>query len=680
MRRKYITKQDDIKDCGAASISSIIKYYGGYVPLETLRIDTFTNKEGTTAFHIVNTLKKYGFQAYGIRYEENVNILKEKIVLPAIAHVLINNLQHFMVIYEINKEDNTLLVMDPASGYKTLTISEFLLIWTKVLIICEPQGKIPKCKESSSLTSWFIKIFWQEKTIVLKILLISLFLTITSIISSFFLQITLNNLNKSLSSYLIVFGSIIILKILLFYFRYYYETILNKNIDAKVIIPFLKHIFLIPLSYLKNKSTGEIVTRVKELNSIKNLFSKIFITIFLDLSLTILTFIVIYKINHLIFYLLLIILILYLFVSLLFTSKIKNNLELLIDSETEFNASLIENIDNIESIKNNYKGKEFIANIKNKFLNYLNNNFRLENIINQQNIVQNFVEEIGVFGILALGIFLVLNHELSILNLFTLNSLIIFSIIPFKNVADLLPEIYYVKTSFNKINSFLNINEENQNKSTKFVNGDIIIKNLKFSYDNYHYVLNNTNLTIKKGEHVMLNGDSGSGKSTLCNLLFKTYTSNEGKIVIGKKNIVNYNINTIRKNITYLSQKEKIFTGTIASNILFFNKVNQNYFNKIIKICRVDEILKSKHLGLETNLNAGEYTLSGGECQRIILARALLRNSKIIILDEALSEVEETMERLIIKDILFFFKNKTIIYITHRNQQNLFDRVINLTI
>ena len=113
MQTKYIVKQNDTRDCGICCLESIIKYYNGYIPLEILRLDTNTNNNGTTAYNLIKTAKKYGFNALGKR----INKLNEKeIILPAIAHITTKKgLNHFVVIYKINK--NTVTIMDPAKGF-----------------------------------------------------------------------------------------------------------------------------------------------------------------------------------------------------------------------------------------------------------------------------------------------------------------------------------------------------------------------------------------------------------------------------------------------------------------------------------------------------------------------------------------------------------------------------------
>ena len=320
MLKKYITKQEDIKDCGASCISSVIKYFDGYVPMEIIRQDTLTNKEGTTAFHIMKALNKYGFDVAGYKIE---NIEEEMIVLPAIAHlVLQNNLHHFVVIYKIDKVKKTILLMDPARGYKTLSIEEFNKLWTNILIIMKPRHKIPKYQKPNKLFRFFWKLFLEEKKTLFKILIISILFMGISISSSFYIKLVLSNLNNYFYKIVIIFFIITILRILLEYIRTKYQNILNKNIDEKTIIPFLKHIFYLPLEYVKSKTTGEIITRIRELNNIKNLFSKIFVIAILDLFLAISAMFFIFRMNYKIFLILCLLFIVYFIISFLLKEAI----------------------------------------------------------------------------------------------------------------------------------------------------------------------------------------------------------------------------------------------------------------------------------------------------------------------------------------------------------------------
>ena len=206
-------------------------------------------------------------------------------------------------------------------------------------------------------------------------------------------------------------------------------------------------------------------------------------------------------------------------------------------------------------------------------------------------------------------------------------------------------------------------------KIKDIINKDIDIKfnNISYSYNDYDYILDKVNMMIPKNSFTILKAKSGSGKSTLCKMLFRSLTPNKGSITINDINILDYPLNTLRNNITYLSQEESIFTDTIKNNILLGEQVSSKKLDMISKICGLERIFINKPLRYETLISKENYNLSGGEKERILLARALVRNTPILILDEALSQLEETEEQRIIEEIKENYPSKTVIYITHRN-------------
>ena len=168
-----IVKQHDIKDCGICCLKSIMRYYGGDIPLETLRLDAKTNKNGTTAFNLIKTAQRYGFNAIGKKITE----IEDNKLLPAIAHVeLPNGLNHYVVVTKINK--NILTVMDPAKGIKKYTKEEFYKIWTNIILIFKPYHAIPHIKTHNTLKEITLKILKEEKTLIIKLFLINIFTTV----------------------------------------------------------------------------------------------------------------------------------------------------------------------------------------------------------------------------------------------------------------------------------------------------------------------------------------------------------------------------------------------------------------------------------------------------------------------------------------------------------------------
>ena len=161
MLKQVIVKQQDRKDCGVCCIQSILKYYNGYATLEKIRTDTFTTKRGTSAFHIIEALKKYGFDSYGTKVKKE-NFKKNLFPLPAIVHVVLNNgLNHYMVLYEI-REDKVIL-MDPSQGKKTMSFTDFFWIWSEIIILAYPKQKISCYGKEKNKLSMMISLLGREK-------------------------------------------------------------------------------------------------------------------------------------------------------------------------------------------------------------------------------------------------------------------------------------------------------------------------------------------------------------------------------------------------------------------------------------------------------------------------------------------------------------------------------------
>ena len=171
MKKDYCVRQNDLKDCGVCCLESLFKYYDGYIPLETLRIDTNTTIEGTNAYNLINAAKKYGLNGRGRKIKE----LDENILLPAIAHLRLNNgLQHFVVIYKITKKH--IYIMDPAKGYVKYTKEQFKEIWTNIILEFIPYKNIPSIKKNKSTINMLLNTLTQEKYLFTKLIIYSIIL------------------------------------------------------------------------------------------------------------------------------------------------------------------------------------------------------------------------------------------------------------------------------------------------------------------------------------------------------------------------------------------------------------------------------------------------------------------------------------------------------------------------
>lgn len=667
MNKKYIIKQNDIKDCGVCCLESIIKYYNGFIPLETLRMDTKTTNNGTTAYNLIKTAKKYGFNAIG---KKNVNLNDKNIILPAIAHIITNKgLNHFVVIYKITNKQ--VYVMDPAKGYVKIDKDDFEKTWTNIILIFKPYKKIPLYKIKNNLKKLFMSIVSNQKKLIFQIVITNIIITFISIISSYYFKVVVssieNNYINSTFFIIIIFFIINIYKIYFNYIKNNLSIYLNKNIDLLIIPEFISHILKLPLNVITSRTTGEILTRVRELNNIKELFSEIMISILLNFFLSLGSIFFLYNISSELFLILCIIALIYISVGLTTSPIILRKINDNIDLETEFNSVLSEKVDSLESIKNLSIVNKEIETLENSYTTLQENTFKYSKFTNSIITIKSIINDLGLFLISSYGIFLISQNKLSLLSLITFNTLISYFIEPIEETVDIIPKYLLVKLSVNKISEFINLDPENMGQTEKFANGDIEFHNISYTYDDYNKIIDDLSLKIEEKTHTIIKGGTGCGKSTLCKMINHNINDYRGDILIKGINIKDYSLQTLRKNILYVSQREKIFNDTILNNITLNKIVAKEELNKVLKITKVDEILKKKSMRLDSTLYDEGFNLSGGERQRIILARSLLINPQILILDESLSEVDSETEEKILKHIDIYLKDITIIYVSHTN-------------
>ena len=453
--KKYpLVRQDESKDCGVSTISMILKYYGGYVKKQDLIDMTKTNKKGTTAFNIKKTLIELGFEASGVECKLT-DIDKNNIILPCIANVTIDkSYKHFIVIYEINFNKKYLVIGDPADKIKKVTFKEFNKIFNNILIICYPIKNIP-LQQNTSLISFIKNIIIPYKKILLNIFILSLFITLFSIVTSFYTEYMINSLNFYSKNYLLfifyIFFSIHILKIISNFFRNKLLLIINQKIDLKLTIDVFNKIIKLPYSYYQNRTTGDVVSRINDLESIRDMIAKVSISTFVDLPLTLLSIIVLFLINKTLFIIGVIILILYVIIIIMFRRIFNNYISKIQRKKGEVTSFMVESISGFETIK----GTHLESNIKNKFekryVKFLKEIFNYQNLYFIQNLFKELIDNIGFLTITLVGAILVLKGSINIGSLITFTALLSYFLEPIKNIISLDTLIKESKSSLNRI-------------------------------------------------------------------------------------------------------------------------------------------------------------------------------------------------------------------------------------
>ena len=669
MFKRNLIRQDGFKDCGPTCLSMIIKHYKGYIDINELKEMCKTDKNGTTAYHLIETAKKCGFESYGVKCNlEDIN--KNNIILPCIAHVILNNsYKHYVVIKKIDYKKKKITVYDPIGTIKTYTYENFQKIFSDIIILLYPI-KVIKNIPNNSIKKFILEITKTSTKQLIQIIIISIFITLFSIIISFYLQYMVDNVNNQGKIYFIftLFLIIYIMKIISDFLRNKIIILVNQKIDFNLNYNTFKQIINLPYCYYKNNTTGEIISKINDLDVVRQVISKVAISIFIDLPLTLLSLIIMYILNEKLFIISLIIMLLYWLVLILFRNPLNEKIEDTTLAKADTTSYMVERINGYETLKGCNKEHIALKKFEDKYAALSNKIYDLDNCYNYQLLLKEIINDLGFIFIILIGILLVKDNIITIGQLLSFNSLLVYFLTPIRNIIDLDDSIKQSKIAVKKILNLYYDKKENGILDKK-MKGEIIFKNLSYTFNDTRNVLENINLKINQNSKVMVIGESGSGKSTLFKILKKYYTVPRDKVYIDNVDINDYQ----KSNIVYVSQNEILFTDTISNNIDSDNIID------ISKICLIDEIVKNNQLGYNMLIEENGFNLSGGERQRIILARALANEFDILIIDEGLSQVDINMERKILKNLFENYNDKTIIFISHRlENMDLFNQVIKL--
>lgn len=680
-----VVLQDGIKDCGICCLLSIIRYYGGEVSKEYLRELTNTTKEGVSFYNLIEGAKKIGFEAVGLTGNiENIEVNN----LPCIVHFIVNkSYKHFVVLYQINKKKHQVHLMDPAKGKKIISISEFNLLTSNNYIFLNPTKKLPIMKKK--------KVIFQKIKHIVKNYKKSLFLIILLTITSFLLNIGTSFHFKYLLDFSIQYQitnnipfisytllSLYILKNINVLLK---NILLNKwtsIFDYEITTTTYKQILLLPYLYFKNRTTGEVISRLKDINMIRSFLCNLFCIASTDImSMGIFLWImsryqpqlteIIIGISSLIGLILLI------------SNKMKKKrlIQLKI-TEDRINSNMIQGISNVDTIKGSHLEKRMSDYFSLNYKQFLERIYEFTRFTEVITFIKNNLKDMITLSIYGLGSYYCIKEKLSLSSLIVYQSFFSYYLSSYYQSISLVEEYSMFKVSLDRIEEIFLVQKDNFKNNYYYLpytlEGDIVYHDLEYKVGSKK-IFNHLNLTIKKGDKILLSGASGSGKSTLLKMLLRYIEVDYGHITLSGIDINHYHLENIRSNITYVTSEEYLFTDTIRNNIVLYKDYSEEEFEKVCKICMIDEIIKNNMIGYDSIVEENGFNYSHGERQRIILARSIIKKSNIYILDESFSGIDIEKEKRILMQIFEYLEGKTILVISHRfNNKKLYNRILKL--
>ncbi len=689
-----IRLQHDERDCGATCLCIICDNYGLYIPIAKSRLLTKTDRNGTNLYGLIDGATKLGFIAEalsGSPQELLEGINNKEISFPFIAHTVSQNaILHYIVVFGI--KNGKFIIADPARGKYTLTENDFFDIWTGYIATFEKSDTFQTTRQIQKHSLRFFQLLHSQVPTLTGILFLSMIVAAIGIIGAFVFQIIMDSMGAQnqtngialwLENHLgiegnlnltIIFASLIILYILyaiLQIIRGYLIASVSRKLDISLSLSYYNHLIELPISSIQLRNTGEYLSRFSDISNIRQAISGATVTLLFD-SLMVLACGGILAIqNPKLFGIALIMVIIYAIIVLFYRKPIERRNRNVMEQNAHVQSWFKESVDGIETLKASVAEIHAKNRARYHIHSFINAVFRTSILSVSQDVLAGLIEMVGTVSILWTGFSMVLDGKLSVGALITFYALLAYFTEPIKNLIELQPMLQTATVALDRLNDVMDTSSESLDNGADLPDNLPVnewkVNHLNFRYGNEKLTLENVSLVIQEGEKIALVGESGSGKSTLAKLFLRFYEPESGEIFCDGNNIQTKSLLSLRRSVAYVSQNTFFFSDTIKNNLKLANPTISD--DEIVKACQLSHIhnlITTLPMGYDTPLDENASNLSGGQKQRLAIARALLQKPKLLILDEATSQLDSITEAGI-KDTIFNSQEElTCIIIAHR--------------
>lgn len=675
MRYTYV-KQHDATDCAAACLAMVCLHYKKETTITRLRDMMGTDLKGTNMLGLDKCASALGFVTQAVRVDKEGFL--SKYTLPAIANVITKEgMTHFVVVFKITKK--YVIIGDPAKDLMRVEIDEFYKTFTGAMLILKPNNKFETGKlKGEKIFHRYIALLKPQMKLFVYGIVSSLIITILGIVSSLFNNILFDEIlpykqENVLKLVVIVFLGINISQVVVSFVRQWMMMHLSIKIDIPLMLGYFEHIYKLPMKFFATRKTGDITTRFSDAFTIKDVFTNIALTLILDIGMALITGVILFNMNSTLFAIIIFMTIISIILVFIFKQPYKKINEEQMQQSAVLNSQIIEGLRAVETIKGNANEEVELDNIEKEYIRSLRIGYKEGMLSNVQGIISDLISTVGNLVLMYFGIMQVIDGKITLGSFMAFNTLAGYFMEPVSNLVSLQLSLQEANISMKRFSEILDYDEEqpetqqNMYQDIEKIEGDIEIKHVTFRYGNRKPAINDVSFTIPKGKKVALVGASGSGKTTIAKLLLKYYEPENGMIMIDGVDIGEISNKSLRRAISYVPQTIELFSKSIYDNIRVSRmSATLEEVKEAAKAADAHDFIKKLPMQYYTFLEEAGNGLSGGEKQRIALARAFLKKNDFYILDESTSNLDFATENIIFNMIYNKLKKKSMLIVAHR--------------
>lgn len=648
--------QMEAVECGAAALAMVMGYHGRVVPLEQLRLDSGVSRDGSKALNIIKAARKYGFTAKGFRKE-----LEELDGVPLPA-ILFWNFNHFVVFEGIRGKK--VYINDPSSGPKVISREELDNAFTGVVLTFEPGPEFSKGGQKRSLMKSLIKRLKGSGTALTYILLAGLFLVFPGLVIPTFSKIFVDNIlvdamNHWIKPLLLGMGAAALLRGALTWTQQKYLLRLQTKMALSISAQFLYHVFQLPIEFFNQRFGGEIGSRVQINDKVAQLLSGQMATNMLNAVM-----VVFYVLLMLQYDVLLTAVGIFIALCNLLALRVASRRRVdlnqrLLQEQGKLLGTAMSGLQMIETIKATGSESDFFsrwAGYQAKVMN-AQQSFGLSTRLLSS--VPTLLTSLNNIAILGFGALRVMTGHITIGELVAFQSLMSTFITPVNEMVTLGSDLQEAQGDMNRLDDVLQYPVDPQVSSTSGegadkpekvrLDGRLQLQNITFGYSRLDPpLIEDFSISLNSGDRVALVGSSGSGKSTIAKLVTGLYNAWDGRLTFDGRPRKEIPRRLLNNSLGMVDQEIFLFEGSITDNLTMWDTtISEARMIRAAKDACIHDDIAARPQGYKSRVEEGGRNFSGGQRQRLEIARALVGDPAILILDEATSALDSATEKRI---------------------------------
>lgn len=678
-----VLRQTQAAECGLTCVGMIAGFYGHQIDMVSLRHRFPSSQKGSTLTDVMSFAQNLGMGCRAVRLELDE---LHKLSLPCVLHWDMN---HFVVLKSISK--NTITIHDPARGVRKVAMDEVSRSFTGVALELYPAATFEQKNEKKSISMLnLIRNVSGIGSAFTQVALLSLALEFFGIISPFYMQWVIDQVlvssDRDLLTLLgVAFISITLFQNLISALRSWVTTWFSSMLSVQWSGNLCAHLLGLPLSYFEERHVGDILSRFGSIANIQSTLTGRFISSIFDGVMALVTLAVIFTYNANLTFVVIGLFLLYALIRWISFEPFRQANEDQLLASAQAQSQLLESIRGVQAIKLNNKQDLRVSTFTNETVESTNKGITTQKLSIGFSTLQGTISGVGKIVLIWLAAGQVLDGN------FTSGMLVAF--ISFSDqfisrsagLINALIEFKMLRLHGERISDIV-LTEKEQNMESNIALAEqegpvrLDIRQLSFRYSATDAeIFTGFNLSIEAGESIAIIGPSGQGKTTLAKLLLGLLKPVSGSICINGVDHTKLGMTHYRDLIGSVMQSDMLFAGSIMDNISFFDaSLDRHHVERVARIAQIHDDIMAMPMGYNSMVGDMGSSLSGGQVQRVILARALYRKPRILILDEATSHLDVARESAINAAIKHMAMTRVII--AHRPETILSaDRIIQIS-